>query len=813
MMSKKLILVALLSLIFLLSFITINGIPETIVERYNYLLKNYPQEKVYLQTDKPHYTIGDTIWLGVVATNATFYDISPVSSIVYLQMTNENDVVVENYKIKLQDKNGQGYIAIDNKYKPGPFSISAYTAYQLNYDNGYIFTKDIMIWPAGQINSTIKTAVENKITDLEVSFFPEGGQLVDGVECVVAFEILDQNNQPKQSSIEILNQDDLPITKSKTLYDGMGFFAITPKKGEKYYAKIEGKETKIELPASEAYGYTMKVLNRTNDVFSAIVQTNVPKGLEGCFIICHVRGEIFHIEKDLKGVNHTIKINKNDLTSGVAQITLFDAKGLPVAERSIYIQNTNEIPDVRIEIPYAYFRSRSKAEVSVLLTDKNGNPIQGDYMVSVFDANTVHYSKSDQDIFSYFMLTSDLSKNIRRPGDYLKEFTSKNLMLLDLLMMTQNYNRIPKEQLNSSTDPRLQYGPEHGITIRGTVFKNEKPGNDLKVDLSILEGGLYVDEIRTDAYGRFAFYDIPAVKGQTVHLKAYEVRNGKEVENASNIRISLDNTSGYQIKPTFESTIHWSEQFAPKEFLKSSLEKTRTDSLYSSMSVTVEEVSIKAKKISRKQELAKGKTILYGNPQTRLELDSMKIKNPNWNVLELVAYNSPGARLVGLRPQQTIQLSGSPRQKPPMILLDGNPISYETALIIDINTLEFFDVVSRLSGVVLYGDQAEGGIIGLYSKIGGSNKKQAITNAVKYIADGYQDNKYFYSPDYSLKSVSMKPDVRTTLFWSPFLKTDEDGISNFTFYTADNLSKYLIRVEGMTKDGRPFSGIQNFDVK
>jgi hypothetical protein len=387
-------------------------------------------------------------------------------------------------------------------------------------------------------------------------------------------------------------------------------------------------------------------------------------------------------------------------------------------------------------------------------------------------------------------------------------------MLLDLLMMTQNYSRIAKENLSDTQEPTLRYGPEHGITLRGTVYKNEKASENLKVDLSILEGGLYVDQVYTDAYGRFAFYDIPVVKGQTVHLKAYEVKNGKEIENASNIRISLENSDGYQIKPSFRSAIHWSEQFAPKEFLRSSLEKTRTDSLYSSMSVTVDEVTIKAQKISRKKELEKGRNILYGNPLIRLELDSMKIKNLNWNVLELVAYNTPGARLIGLRPNQSIKLSGSPRQKPPLILLDGNPISYETALVYDITNLEFFDVQPRLSGAVVYGDQAEGGLIALYSKSGDSGrKKQAITNALKYIADGYQDSKSFYSPDYSKSSNTMKPDIRTTLFWSPLVKTDEDGISNFKFYTSDNLSKYLIRVEGMTKDGRPFSGTQYFETK
>ncbi|WP_342990824.1 MULTISPECIES: hypothetical protein [Bacteroides] len=68
---------------------------------------------------------------------------------------------------------------------------------------------------------------------------------------------------------------------------------------------------------------------------------------------------------------------------------------------------------------------------------------------------------------------------------------------------------------------------------------------------------------------------------------------------------------------------------------------------------------------------------------------------------------------------------------------------------------------------------------------------------------GYQLPVEFYSPQYSTiqEKESSIPDLRTTLFWNPDIKTDTNGQATFTFYTSDNSGKLSIIVEGITDKG------------
>ncbi len=47
-------------------------------------------------------------------------------------------------------------------------------------------------------------------------------------------------------------------------------------------------------------------------------------------------------------------------------------------------------------------------------------------------------------------------------------------------------------------------------------------------------------------------------------------------------------------------------------------------------------------------------------------------------------------------------------------------------------------------------------------------------------------------------------DLRTTIFWSPSVKTDENGKAKIVFYTGDRDSKMNIQIEGLTPWGEAF---------
>jgi len=59
--------------------------------------------------------------------------------------------------------------------------------------------------------------------------------------------------------------------------------------------------------------------------------------------------------------------------------------------------------------------------------------------------------------------------------------------------------------------------------------------------------------------------------------------------------------------------------------------------------------------------------------------------------------------------------------------------------------------------------------------------------------------KEFYVPAYDKPEVrnDSTPDLRTTIYWNPVIRTDIEGKAKVSFYTADNTGAYSYVLEGI----------------
>jgi len=74
-----------------------------------------------------------------------------------------------------------------------------------------------------------------------------------------------------------------------------------------------------------------------------------------------------------------------------------------------------------------------------------------------------------------------------------------------------------------------------------------------------------------------------------------------------------------------------------------------------------------------------------------------------------------------------------------------------------------------------------------------------------YRTIGYAESVEFYSPIYDTpeKIADEKPDIRTTLYWNPYLQIGPDGTAQIEFYSNDHKNQqYDIAIEGITPDGK-----------
>ncbi len=94
--------------------------------------ENYPQEKVYLHTDRDMYGAGETIWgkLWCLLDQAPSY----LSRIAYVELTDRNGKVLQKKMYRLDSLSSAAVdIDIPSGLSTGTYSISAYTLWMLNF--------------------------------------------------------------------------------------------------------------------------------------------------------------------------------------------------------------------------------------------------------------------------------------------------------------------------------------------------------------------------------------------------------------------------------------------------------------------------------------------------------------------------------------------------------------------------------------------------------------------------------------------------------------------------------------------------------
>jgi hypothetical protein len=99
-----------------------------------------------------------------------------------------------------------------------------------------------------------------------------------------------------------------------------------------------------------------------------------------------------------------------------------------------------------------------------------------------------------------------------------------------------------------------------------------------------------------------------------------------------------------------------------------------------------------------------------------------------------------------------------------------------------------------------------GGVIAVYTKKGGDEKRNDpnFKGLDRQILIGYSMPKEFYAPDYLVNSPqNEREDLRTTLYWKPYLLTDKYTKQvNIDFFNNDISKKLRIVIEGFNEDGK-----------
>jgi len=748
------------------------------------------QEKIFIHTDRSLYACGEIMWFKLYNVDATLNKPITISKIAYVEVLNTDQKPVLQAKIELKEGSGNGSFLIPFSLNSGSYVLRAYTNWMKNYSADLFFETPVTI-----VNTLKKlSSQEIDSSGVDIRFFPEGGNLVTGLQSKVAFHAIDVKGKGIFCKGTVYNQNNDSITSFQALRFGMGQFSFTPVKGDSYKAIVQTAErktiTRIIPPAYEN-GYVLQLNPANNGTIKVTVHSG--HNNEFIFLLVHTRRVAkFAAAKMITNGAAEFTINKNELSEGVSHFTLFNSKRQPVCER-LYFSLPKQKLNLEVTTDQTAYDRRKKVTVQLSAVGMTG---QADLSLSVFMADSLQ-AIGESDIQSYCWLSSELKGPVESPLYYFQSTDSNLEEVTDNLMLTQGWSRFKWEEVLKNDKPSFKFLPEYeGPVITGRIIERSS-GLPLKNAITWMTVPGEKFELRS------------YTSDQNGHLR---FNPGKFYGNTELIVQSSD-----KLKSAYTINIDnvFTETFSSRKYPLFQVDKKWEDQLLSySINTQVENTYVQDKKQKFYHYKPGDSTAFYGKPdKTYLLDDYTRFITMEEVMREFVAE----VRVRKQQDQLTFKVRHVPYQvffeNAPLVLLDGLPIFNMNKLMeFDPLKIKKLEVVAKKFYV---GNDAIEGIVSYTTYKGNLDGFQIDPSALVLEYEGLQLQREFYSPVYATKeqAESRLPDFRNLLYWSPEIKTDGNRISSVNFYTSDRPGKYAVVVQGINSDGLAGSKVIYFTVK
>ncbi len=322
----------------------------------------FGQERMYLHFDKSAYSAGETIWFKVYMME-TIYP-AGVSKSVYLDWTDNTGKILLHGVFPLVNGITNGQFDVPADYTGKSLHVRGYTRWMLNFDSAFLYNKDI------RVISKNPTSTKGEVIAPTITFFPEGGDAVAGINNKIAFKANDQWGRPVKVKGSVVDKSGKVIAILTPVHDGMGFFFLTPTAGSSYTAKWKddkNSEHTTPLPDIKENGVVMQVgLQDEKRILGVYASPEVAKAGGVLHIIGTMyQNVVFKINESIeKGVIQKTVPTQN-LPSGILTITVFDGHWNPLSERITYVNNREYLFQSEFEVIQWGLSHREKDQVQI----------------------------------------------------------------------------------------------------------------------------------------------------------------------------------------------------------------------------------------------------------------------------------------------------------------------------------------------------------------------------------------------------------------------------------------------------------------
>ena len=506
---------------------------DSLAQRLRLFGERIPQEKVYVHMDNTGYFLGDTIWFAAYTRRTNSDRPSKISRVLYAELWNHDGYLVERKLVEMIDGRGRGFFALPDTLYSGYFELRAYTRWQLNwgqtehfhpwtrenyfysramaqdfyrdyeklysrvfpvYDKPKVegdFYKDMTFRPLRRYFSSAPPPPE-----LRLSLFPEGGNLVAGVPCRMAFEAATSEGEVREGTLvlrtrneqlRIKNDNGEEVMSVRTEHRGRGTFTFTPEDGQNYEVVFTADEKAKRIVVDKEKKNLNQVTQKIKDVQPNGVTVRIRRD-DGKLIadirVCGVTEQqtlgvtvmhqgVLEFFQALESSETQLQLPDSILAAGVNQLTVFDDQGRVYADRLFFVTKpelmkpTLAINGIKDQYePFEEVRLEIQSE-SIGTGDSVATPTV--ISMAVRDAVHTDITFDSGNIMTEMLLASEIKGFVPQPEWFFESDDEEHRRGLDLLMMTQGWRRFNWQEMAVKDAFELTHPAEYTQMVTGTV--------------------------------------------------------------------------------------------------------------------------------------------------------------------------------------------------------------------------------------------------------------------------------------------------------------------------------------------------------
>ncbi|MEP7320100.1 MAG: Plug domain-containing protein, partial [Panacibacter sp.] len=708
------------------------------------------------------------------------------SRFLFVDLVNDKDSVIKQLIFDAASKQISSHIQFPDSLATGYYWLRAYTKQMAMHDTSNIGIKPLYVFGKkisdNNFTKAKKKPVANQDDNPTITFYPEGGNIMTGINSTVALQTTFKTGEPASIGGYVKDNRDTVIARFTTNKNGLAKFDFEPS-GYRQYRTIlnwNGKEISYPLPAFNFYAGQLSVTHLQGQYKLRIL-------LGDSIYTKDALSYVVGISKDslvFAGIGRglcEVTVDEKKLPEGVTTFYLFNKDFKLLSERSVYAKNIQ----VSVTADKDIYDKHNKVSLSLSITNASQHPIPSLVAVSVSDS-LFSYNKEQAGNASFDLHATD---NL---------FSADNNSFKDdeieLIMLAKNneYQTLSQNKSKSiiADDDSLLY-------IKGTILSEKNvPLQDKIVMLLSNSGGndlFYADT--TDYAGRFFFPFDKYPDSMQFAMQVKDLTNNRLL----NTKVVLDPLA--YPKLTTPAALKEYPEIEPKT-------RQRLYTYYNNEFISNNEKQLPPVTIKRVVDYDESKRVSpYSSILTSRDLDGRTtVDNAIFKISGLQLLNG----YLVIRGLNSFKPPGPGAE--PLLLVEGAPVALASnsgmgivsPVMSYLSTLnpKDIDFIEVLKGgtAANYGIRGGNGVI----LINLSNKIRdlgAISNNMKiFYLKGVSKTSLFPNFIYDQKDKkNITPnDFRSTIFWNGNFLTGDVNNAILTFYTSDVPSIYNITVTGIT---------------